>query len=89
MQLWGEKAKKRARCENGKDILAGTTLASPGRRLTKLMSSERRRQFSSRRKASTFNKERGEGRLVSLAAAEGHPASVMEMRFANQALIAF
>src|SRR5437773_4411834 len=28
----------------------------------------------------------GEGRLINLAAAEGHPASVMDMRFANQAL---
>ncbi|RPJ49949.1 MAG: adenosylhomocysteinase [Acidobacteria bacterium] len=30
----------------------------------------------------------GEGRLVNLAAAEGHPASVMDMSFANQALSA-
>jgi adenosylhomocysteinase len=29
-----------------------------------------------------------EGRLVNLAAAEGHPASVMDMSFANQALAA-
>ena len=28
----------------------------------------------------------GEGRLVNLAAAEGHPASVMDMSFATQAL---
>jgi len=28
----------------------------------------------------------GEGRLINLAAAEGHPASVMDMAFANQAL---
>jgi adenosylhomocysteinase len=28
----------------------------------------------------------GEGRLVNLAMAEGHPASVMDMSFANQAL---
>jgi len=28
----------------------------------------------------------GEGRLVNLACAEGHPASVMDMSFANQAL---
>jgi adenosylhomocysteinase len=27
----------------------------------------------------------GEGRLINLAAAEGHPASVMDMSFANQA----
>ncbi|MCA9772674.1 MAG: adenosylhomocysteinase, partial [Myxococcales bacterium] len=30
----------------------------------------------------------GEGRLVNLACAEGHPASVMDMSFANQALAA-
>src|SRR5437879_4726525 len=29
---------------------------------------------------------RGEGRLINLAEAEGHPASVMDMSFANQAL---
>jgi adenosylhomocysteinase len=30
----------------------------------------------------------GEGRLINLAAAEGHPAAVMDMSFANQALAA-
>ena len=30
----------------------------------------------------------GEGRLINLAAAEGHPAQVMDMSFANQALAA-
>jgi adenosylhomocysteinase len=29
-----------------------------------------------------------EGRLINLAAAEGHPSSVMDMSFANQALAA-
>jgi adenosylhomocysteinase len=28
----------------------------------------------------------GDGRLINLAAAEGHPSSVMDMSFANQAL---
>ncbi|MFW6075674.1 MAG: adenosylhomocysteinase, partial [Chloroflexota bacterium] len=28
----------------------------------------------------------GDGRLINLAAAEGHPANVMDMSFANQAL---
>jgi adenosylhomocysteinase len=28
----------------------------------------------------------GEGRLINLASAEGHPSSVMDMSFANQAL---
>ena len=32
--------------------------------------------------------EAGEGRLINLASAEGHPASVMDMSFANQALSA-
>jgi len=40
----------------------------------------------------TNNKKRiyvlGEGRLINLAAAEGHPAEVMDMSFANQALAA-
>ena len=30
----------------------------------------------------------GQGRLINLAAAEGHPASVMDMSFAGQALAA-
>jgi adenosylhomocysteinase len=30
----------------------------------------------------------GEGRLINLASAEGHPAQVMDMSFANQALSA-
>ena len=30
----------------------------------------------------------GEGRLINLAAAEGHPSSVMDMSLANQALSA-
>ena len=30
----------------------------------------------------------GDGRLINLAAAEGHPAAVMDMSFANQALAA-
>jgi adenosylhomocysteinase len=30
----------------------------------------------------------GEGRLINLAAAEGHPSAVMDMSFANQALTA-
>ncbi|MBW1886878.1 MAG: adenosylhomocysteinase [Deltaproteobacteria bacterium] len=41
----------------------------------------------------TINNDRrvyvlGEGRLINLAAAEGHPSSVMDMSFANQALSA-
>ena len=40
---------------------------------------------SSSRTAGAFTCS-AEGRLVNLAAAEGHPASVMDMSFANQAL---
>ena len=29
----------------------------------------------------------GEGRLINLTAAEGHPSAVMDMSFANQALV--
>src|SRR5262249_23478942 len=34
------------------------------------------------------NNRRGEGRFINLASAEGHPASVMDMSFADQALSA-
>ena len=54
--------------------------------------------FAARRRASSWKSSRcatgariyvlGEGRLINLAAAEGHPASVMDMSFANQALSA-
>jgi adenosylhomocysteinase len=55
------------------------------------------RQSSSRKECREFVEEftmkdgrkiyvLGEGRLINLAAAEGHPASVMDMSFANQAL---
>ena len=33
-------------------------------------------------------RDRGEGRLINLAAAEGHPSAVMDMSFADQALSA-
>jgi adenosylhomocysteinase len=56
-------------------------------------------QTSARRKVRDFVEEfslnngrklyiLGEGRLINLAAAEGHPAAVMDMSFANQALAA-
>jgi adenosylhomocysteinase len=43
-----------------------------------------RREFRSRAAGSLL----AEGRLVNLAAAEGHPSAVMDMSFANQALAA-
>ena len=56
------------------------------------MSKERRHIRESVEEYSLSNGKRinvlGEGRLVNLAAAEGHPSSVMDMSFANQALAA-
>jgi len=57
--------------------------------LEKLSNSKRRIRTSV--EEYTLNNNRhlyllGEGRLINLAAAEGHPASVMDMSFANQAL---
>jgi adenosylhomocysteinase len=54
------------------------------------MAGEGRRQLRPFVEEFSFNGKRvivlGEGRLINLAAAEGHPASVMDMSFANQAL---
>lgn len=54
-----------------------------------------RRRYESRRGVEAYELRSGrtifvlgQGRLVNLAAAEGHPASVMDMSFANQALAA-
>jgi len=52
--------------------------------------SKRKRQSALRGAVTLKNGKKlfllGEGRLINLAAAEGHPASVMDMSFANQAL---
>ncbi|MBI4130294.1 adenosylhomocysteinase [Candidatus Roizmanbacteria bacterium] len=49
-------------------------------------------EIMTNRKSSTVNRKKiyilGEGRLVNLAAAEGHPSEVMDMSFADQALAA-
>ena len=56
------------------------------------MSGEGRRMLRPFVEEYSFNGKRvmvlGEGRLINLAAAEGHPASVMDMSFANQAMAA-
>ncbi|HEV2128120.1 MAG TPA: adenosylhomocysteinase [Thermomicrobiales bacterium] len=56
------------------------------------MAGEGRRQLRPFVEEYSFNGKRvmvlGEGRLINLAAAEGHPASVMDMSFANQAMAA-
>jgi len=45
---------------------------------------DRRQELGARKRIYVL----GEGRLINLAAAEGHPAEVMDMSFANQALAA-
>jgi adenosylhomocysteinase len=56
------------------------------------MAGEGRRQLRPFVEEYSFDGKRvivlGEGRLINLSAAEGHPASVMDMSFANQALSA-
>ena len=56
----------------------------------KEMATEVRRAAPARRRVPARRRPRirvlGEGRLVNLAAAEGHPPAVMDMSFANQAL---
>jgi adenosylhomocysteinase len=64
--------------------------------LSKLASGERRRQVRPLVEEFLVSQSSGnarimviaEGRLVNLGAAEGHPANVMDMSFANQALAA-
>ena len=62
------------------------------RRARSALDRQRRRRASSSRRTRSRNgrtvRVLGEGRLINLAAAEGHPASVMDMSFANQAMAA-
>jgi adenosylhomocysteinase len=77
----------------------GVILANSGHFNVELDLSALARMAAERRKLREFVEEftmsdgrrifvLGEGRLINLAAAEGHPASVMDMSFANQALCA-
>ncbi|HNR13157.1 MAG TPA: adenosylhomocysteinase [Thermodesulfobacteriota bacterium] len=71
-----------ARCNDQGSIIGG---------LEKLAVSKRRtREFIDEYTLPSGKKVNllGEGRLINLAAAEGHPSSVMDMSFANQALSA-
>jgi adenosylhomocysteinase len=75
----------------------GAILANAGHFNVEIDIESLARMASSRRRTREFVEEfvmrdgrrvylLGEGRLINLAAAEGHPASVMDMSFANQAL---
>jgi adenosylhomocysteinase len=75
----------------------GAILANSGHFNVEIETDELKKMSKSRRMIRDFveeftlkNKKRiyllGEGRLINLAAAEGHPSAVMDMSFANQAL---
>jgi adenosylhomocysteinase len=83
--------------EQFEKVKNGAILANSGHFNVELDLEALGRMASSRRQTREFVEEfvmrdgrriyvLGEGRLVNLAAAEGHPASVMDMSFANQAL---
>jgi adenosylhomocysteinase len=78
---------------------SGAVLANSGHFDVEINIAELERLSTSRRKIRPMLEEfvmpdgrkvylLGEGRLINLASAEGHPASVMDMSFANQALAA-
>ncbi len=82
-----------------KTMKTGAVLANSGHFDVEINIAELERQSSSRRHIRPMLEEflmpddrkiylLGEGRLINLASAEGHPASVMDMSFANQALAA-
>ena len=84
------------RLEHMKKMKDGVILANSGHFDVEIEVKELVEAASSQREIRQFVKEfvldgkriflLAEGRLVNLAAAEGHPASVMDMSFANQAL---
>ncbi len=80
-------------------LKSGAILANSGHFNAEIEIGALEKQATSRRKVRPFVEEftlaggklvylLGDGRLINLAAAEGHPASVMDMSFANQALCA-
>ena len=82
-----------------KTMKTGAVLANSGHFDVEINIAELERQSSSRRHIRPMLEEflmpddrkiylLAEGRLINLASAEGHPASVMDMSFANQALAA-
>lgn len=76
----------------------GTVLANSGHFDVEIAIADLAKKAKSKRNVRPFVEEYvingkriyilGEGRLINLAAAEGHPADVMDMSFANQALAA-
>ncbi len=85
------------RCEHFEKMKNGAILANSGHFNVEIDLTALAQMSSSRRQTRDFVEEflmpdgrrlyvLGEGRLINLAAAEGHPASVMDMSFANQAL---
>ncbi len=79
------------------ELKDGAILANSGHFNVEINISALEKKSKSKRQVRTFVDEYtlgdgrriyilGEGRLINLAAAEGHPASVMDMSFANQAL---
>src|SRR6266545_3262990 len=85
--------------EHFEHLKSGAILANSGHFNVEIDLEALSRMASSKREARPFVEEfvmrdsrriyvLGEGRLINLAAAEGHPASVMDMSFANQALSA-
>ena len=83
--------------EHFEKLKSGAILANSGHFNVEIDLETLARLASSRRQVREFVEEfamrdgrrinvLGEGRLINLAAAEGHPASVMDMSFANQAL---
>ncbi|MBI3577630.1 adenosylhomocysteinase [Candidatus Gottesmanbacteria bacterium] len=81
-----------------KHMKDGTVLANSGHFDVEIAISDLSKKAKAKRKVRPFVDEYmldgkrlyvlGEGRLINLAAAEGHPADVMDMSFANQALAA-
>jgi len=87
------------RAEHFAKMKDGAILANSGHFNVEIDLESLARQAQSRRAVRPFVEEftsrggkrlyvLGEGRLINLAAAEGHPAIVMDMSFANQALAA-
>jgi adenosylhomocysteinase len=85
--------------EHFNNMKSGAILANSGHFNVEINIAELEKMAASKRTVRKFTDEYtmpdgrrifllGEGRLINLAAAEGHPASVMDMSFANQALSA-
>jgi len=87
------------RCEHFQNMKDGAMIANSGHFNVELQLDVLKKKAKRRRRVREFVEEYtlpngrrvnvlAEGRLINLSAAEGHPASVMDMSFANQALSA-